>query len=158
MENIVSLHILKPGLDVIFSQSKSDRFLLQGLLLAWEPASQDPDSLTACRPEPSSAPFQFHLEPGVLPSTPCSQDLTDHPLPTPVGAALSFCSERTLFCSPAHSQAHTHRTQAHVHTGACTCVHTCTDTGGGTCVHTCSHMDTLVLTPTQRHTLLGTCS
>lgn len=128
MENIVSLRILKPGLDVIFSQSKSDRFLLQGLLLAWEPASQDPESLTACRPEPSSAPFQSHWEPGVLPSTPRSWDLTDHRLPTPVGAALSFCSERTLFCSPAHSQAHIHRAQAHMHI--------CTDTGGGTCMHT----------------------
>ena len=40
MENIVNLCILKPGLDVTFPQSRSDRFLLQGLLLAWEPSLQ----------------------------------------------------------------------------------------------------------------------
>lgn len=122
MENIVSLHILKPGLDIIFSsKSRSVRFLLQGLTLglaAQPPGAQLTDGMWTWKL--SSAPFQSTGRPGVL--VPGTSQTTPPPLLLEQPSAS--VPRRTLFYSPEHSlDTHTHRAQAHAHTGACTHAH-----------------------------------
>lgn len=130
---------------LLFLRADQTDFCCKACSWPGSPTSKEPRLLTACRPEPSSTPFQSHQEPGVLPSTPCSRDLTDHPLPNPCWSSPQLLFQENLILLPRTlTGTHTHRTQAHVHTGACTRSYTCTDTGGGTCAHTCSHTDTRV--------------
>ena len=123
---------------LLFLRADQTDFCCKACSWPGSPTSKEPRLLTACRPEPSSTPFQSHQEPGVLPSTPCSRDLTDHPLPNPCWSSPQLLFQENLILLPrtltgtcAHRSMHTfihmHR---HRRRNMCTHVqphgHTCT--------------------------------
>ena len=64
--------------------------------------------------------------------------------PTPTGAALSFCSKRTLFCSPEHSQTHAQSTGTCAQRSMHTCTHSRRHRRKNVCTHVQPHGHTCV--------------